>query len=276
MPTIDKDKTKATIGTILFHVLLLIALIFLALTTPLPLPGEEGVEVDLGSSNQGKGMVQPEQPVEAAAAVPIPTPQPAETAEEEIVSEQNDEVAMIPEEEKKETVVTEKKVEVKKQPEKPKEIVEKEPEVEPEKPKPVVNQRALFKGTSSSTEQASEGITGNPGDQGQPNGLRDVKRYDGQGGQGDGPSYSLGGRGAKYLDRPSSEFSEQGDVVVDIWVDRKGVVQRAQISAKGTTIIDGKLRNRAMQAALNSTFSEDLTALELQKGTITYTFIISR
>lgn len=276
MPTIDKDKTKATIGTVLFHVLLLIALIFLALTTPLPLPGEEGVEVDLGSSDQGTGMIQPERPVEAAAAVPVPTPAPAETADEEIVSEQNDEVAMIPEEVKKEPVVTEKKVEVKKQPEKPKEIVKEKPEVEPEKPKPVVNQRALFKGSSSSTEQASQGVTGNAGDQGQPNGLRDVNRYDGQGGQGDGPSYSLGGRGAKYLDRPSSEFSEQGDVVIDIWVDRKGVVQRAQISAKGTTIIDSKLRNRAMQAALNSTFSEDPAALELQKGTITYTFIISR
>jgi len=37
-------------------------LIFLSFTTPLPLPGEEGVEVNLGMDMQGSGTIQPEKP----------------------------------------------------------------------------------------------------------------------------------------------------------------------------------------------------------------------
>jgi len=58
---IDSDKRKGIIGTIMFHLMLLIALFFLALRTPLPLPGEEGVEVDLGYSNTGRGEIQPDE-----------------------------------------------------------------------------------------------------------------------------------------------------------------------------------------------------------------------
>jgi outer membrane biosynthesis protein TonB len=173
-------------------------------------------------------------------------------------------------------VKQEKEIEQPEEVQKEVEEVEEIPEEIPEEPKPVVNQRALFKGATSSNAQSSEGITGKPGDQGRPDGLKDVKRYDGQGGKGNGPSFSLGGRGAKYLEVPTREFSEQGDVVVEIWVDKNGIVKKASVSAKGTTVIDPDMRNIAVRAALNSTFSEDPTATELQKGTITYTFIIRR
>ncbi|MGE4541940.1 MAG: hypothetical protein AB7D35_11820 [Bacteroidales bacterium] len=272
----DRDRRRALIGTIVFHSLLLIALIFMALTTPLPLPGEEGVEVDLGFSDQGMGLVQPDEPVQEAAPVVPPPAQEVveELVEEEIVTTENEEVPQIEEivqEEKPEEIIQEQ------------EVVEPEPETQPqeepepvkEEPKPVVNERALFKGATGQSPQ-SEGITGQPGDQGRPDGLRDVKRYDGQGGKGDGPAYSLGGRGAKYLEKPTEQFKEQGDVVVDIWVDKQGIVKRALVSPKGTTIIDPDLRSIAVRAALKSTFSEDLSATDLQKGTITYTFIIRR
>jgi periplasmic protein TonB len=275
--TIDKDKRKGIVGTILFHIMLLLALFFLALRTPLPLPGEEGVEVNLGYSDRGMGEVQPDEP--APASVPVPMPQPVVTEEvkEEIVTQETEEAPALPD------PVKEKPKEIKPEPvkEKPKEIVKepiKQPEPVEEKPKePEVNQRALFPGSNTATGQGgSEGITGEPGDQGKPDGLKDVKRYDGQGGQGDGPSFSLGGRGSKYLDRPVGDFRDQGNVVVDIWVDRNGIVKRAQVQPKGTTITDAGVRNMAVRAALNSTFSEDSSATELQKGTITYTFIIRR
>ncbi|MDA3944013.1 MAG: hypothetical protein PF694_10795 [Bacteroidetes bacterium] len=277
----DKDRRKAFIATVLFHLILILGLIFMALTTPLPLPGEEGVEVDLGYSDQGSGWEQPDLSVPESAPPPVPAVQKSEpepVEEEELVTEDNNEMPQLeetveekpeeqPEIEQKEEVIPEEEVQ---------EEVEEIPEEIPEEPKPVVNQRALFKGATSSNTESSEGITGKPGDQGRPEGLRDVKRYEGQGGQGDGPSYSLGGRGAKYLAVPTHEFKEQGDVVVEIWVDRMGIVKKAQVSAKGTTIIDPNMRNLAVRAALNSTFSEDPTAGELQKGTITYTFIIRR
>lgn len=273
----DKDKRNGIIGTIIFHLILMVALFFLALRTPLPLPGEEGVEVNLGYSDQGMGNIQPETPAPLAQSSPQQAvPEPVEAQKQEVITQNIEEAPALPD------PVKEKPKEVKKEPvkekpvKKPAEEPVKKPEPVEEKPKtPEVNQRALFKGSNTSAgDGGSEGITGQPGDQGNPNGLKDVKRYDGQGGKGDGPSFSLGGRGAKYLDRPVSDFREQGDVVVDIWVDRNGTVTKAQVSSRGTTVVDPNLRNVAVRAALNSTFSEDSGATELQKGTITYTFIV--
>lgn len=273
MEPIDKNKKQAIAGTILVHLLVFLALFFLALRTPLPLPGEEGVEVNLGYSDQGMGQIQPEKQ-EIAASAARPVPQVIENpVKDEVVTQQTEEAPALPEKivEKPKTKPVEKPIEKPRVEPAPKPVPEPEPVAEPE---PQVNQRALFRGSTSGTSTGSEGITGQPGDQGRPDGLRDVQRYEGQGGLGDGASFSLGGRGAKYLERPSSNFSEQGDVVVDIWVDRKGVVQRAEVSLRGTTILDTKLRNLAVKAALNSVFAEDPKAALQQKGTITYTFII--
>lgn len=110
-------------------------------------------------------------------------------------------------------------------------------------------------------------------ERGIPEGLKDINRYEGHGGSGDGPAYDLGGRGAKSISSPSKEFSEEGTVVVDIWVDKDGRVQRAEIG-KGTTIVNSSMLESAKRAALNSIFNKDDKAAELQKGSITYTFII--
>lgn len=275
---LDKDKRAGIIGTIIFHLILLIGLIFLALRTPLPLPGEEGVEVILGYTDAASGPVQPAS--QATPPPPVPEPEaapPLEDIVEEVVTQDTEETIAIPDtepekqDEPDETDDTETDDE-------PVQETPAEPEiVEEPAPQPEVNQRALFRGSQTANDEGgSSGVREGEGNQGQPDGLRDVQRYDGQGGEGDGPAYSLGGRGAKYLDRPSADFREQGDVVVDIWVDRSGNVKRASVSPRGTTILDANLRNTAVRAAYNSTFSEDPTAPDLQKGTITYTFIIRR
>ena len=255
-----KDRTIAAVGTFLVHALIVLALFLMAFRTPLPLPGEEGVEVDLGMYNQGMGEVQPEK-----SAIPqqstAPKPQEDQTvkSKEDIVTQDTEDTPSIKTEkkkEKKEETVT-----------KPKETPK-----EPEEPKPVVNQKALFKGSDKSQEGGSEGITGQPGDQGNPNGLAGVKKYDGQGGQGNGTGYDLGGRGAKTLQRPSRDFPEEGHIVVEIWVDREGNVVRANVG-KGTDISNMDMRNMALEAARRSKFVADPTAPEEQKGTITYTFV---
>ncbi|MDR0969850.1 MAG: hypothetical protein LBM67_04865 [Lentimicrobiaceae bacterium] len=265
-----KDKRTAIVVTIVFHAILLLSLSLLALVTPLPLPGEEGVEVHLGYSDQGMGIVQTDRPAIATPeALPQPKPTDAEPEIEEAILLQDTEEA--PTLQEKEEKKTEEEPTPKEEP-----VVESESHPEPEPPKPVVNQRALFRGSDAqqNEEGKSEGVAGNSGDQGNPHGLRDVKRYDGQGGKGNGLGYSLGGRGSKYLEQPKIDVNEQGNVVVDIWVDRKGNVKKAEINVKYTNVIDSKLRQTAVNAALKSTFAEDPTATELQKGTITYTFII--
>jgi colicin import membrane protein len=274
---LDKDKRKGVIGTIIFHLALLIMLIILALRTPLPLPGEEGVEVMLGYSDTGFGNAIPESPAPATPPAPVtPSAPKVEEIVEEVVTQHVEESVAIPD------LKPKPEVERPVREEKPVEEVVRENVPVPEPvvetpPQPEVNQRALFRGSQSNVEQGgSSGVTEGQGSQGRPDGLRDVQRYDGQGGQGDGPAYSLGGRGAKYLERPSSNFTEQGDVVVDIWVDRNGNVKRAEVSPRGTTILDANLRSIAVRAALNSNFNEDPRAPDLQKGSITYTFIIRR
>ena len=246
-----KDKSIAVAGTIVVHALAVLILFLMAFRTPLPLPGEEGVEVDLGMMDQGMGNIQPQKPALPMAAQPQ---QQTDRSKEDLVT-QNDE----------EAPALEKPKNTKPKPEKP-----------AEEPKPTVNQRALFKGNNNPQPGGSEGITGQPGDQGNPNGLAGIKKYDGQGGKGNGTGYDLGGRGAKSLHRPNDDFSEEGIVVVDIWVDRQGKVTRAEVATKGTTVINSDMRQKAKQAALRSSFASDPNAPEEQHGTITYTFVINQ
>ena len=256
-----KNKTIAAAGTLLVHALILLALFFMAFRTPLPLPGEEGVEVDLGMYNQGMGLIQPDHSAIPEQSTP-PKPHEDETSKskEEVVSQDTEEAPSIKKEKEKEP---------KQQPEvKPKE----KPEKPVETPQQTVNPKALFKGKEKARDGGSEGITGQPGDQGNPNGLKDIKKYDGQGGKGNGLGYDLGGRGAKSLQRPSEEFPEEGHIVVEIWVDREGNVIRANIT-KGTDIADSEMRSMAIEAARRSKFAPDPNAPEEQKGTITYNFV---
>ena len=234
----NRNKAIAIGITVAVHVLVVVLLVILALTTPLPLPGEAGVEVNLGMYNEGMGVQQQPKPTKVVEA-PKPKPEPVK---EETVTQDTEEA----------------------------------PALEEPKPKeePKVNERALFKPTNKPVEEpSSEGNTETPGDQGNPNGGQDIANYEGLGGAGGGPSYDLGGRGVKSLPRPSKDFNEEGTIVVDIWVDRDGRVTNAQIG-KGTNIANIQMRQMAINAAKSSVFSPDMDAAELQKGTITYKFII--
>ncbi|MBU1013128.1 MAG: hypothetical protein KKG99_08975 [Bacteroidetes bacterium] len=283
-----KEKIKGVIGTIIYHLLVLSVLLFFGLTTPLPLPGEEGVEVNIGNSDQGSGVIQQAIPEEVSQAsekkeevaekkqeekvVELPPEKPVvkeKIVEEKIIQQETEETpAIIKPEKKKEEVKEEKTVPVvnpnalykKREPvEKP---VEKVPE-------PVVNPNALYKKPSGT----NQGVAGGTGDQGQVHGTPESVNYEGLGGEGSGISYSLEGRGAKVIPKPTYTSPEQGRVVVNIWVNREGLVVKADDGAKGTNISDINLRRLAREAALQAKFSENPSAPDLQRGTITYNFI---
>lgn len=300
---LDKDRRRGLVGTIIVHAALLLFLLLVALRTPLPLPGEEGVEVNLGYDETGYGRVQSDTPPPKAEPEPVqqkPTPvPPAEEPEpdpvdEEIITQETEEAPAIEEVEEIEPEPEPEKEEEKKEEEiqKEEEVVEEKPveeiidsvftqnepveEVVVEDPKPVVVTRALYKGSSSDGQGTSQGITEGGGDQGKPHGYKESDKYDGKGGSGNGISFSLGGRGSLHLEQPTAKFNEQGTVVVSIWVDRSGTVKKAQVSAKGTTVLDQNLRKIAVDAAYNSSFAEDPSAAELQRGTITYNFILMK
>jgi TonB family protein len=267
----DKHKLFGIVMTIAFHAIAIVLLFTLCFRTPLPLPGEAGVEVNLGMYAEAMSRQDNEtvsQQVEEAPKQQVEETT-AEDVEEDILSE-DEEIPSINEkpkevEEIKDTEEIKEQEKVEEQKEIAEEVIEE---------KPVVNQRAIFQAPKNNKESSSEGNKSEViGEQGSPNGLKDIDRYEGNGGSGGGPAYDLGGRGAKSISSPSKDFSEEGKVVVDIWVDKKGRVQRTEIG-KGTTITNSAMRASALQAAQNSIFNEDDKAAELQKGTITYTFII--
>lgn len=235
----NKNKTIAIGITVAVHAAVIAVLFILALTTPLPLPGEAGVEVNLGMYNEGMGVQQQPKPTKVVEA---PKPKPEQVKEETVTQD-----------------------------------TEEAPAIEEPKPKeePKVNERALFKPVNQPVEQqSSEGNTETTGDQGNPNGGQNIANYEGQGGAGGGPSFDLGGRGAKSLPHPSKDdVTEEGTIVVDIWVDRDGRVQNAKIG-KGTTITNTRMRQEAINAAKSSVFAPDKDAAELQKGTITYYYTL--
>jgi periplasmic protein TonB len=283
----SNHRIKAIAGTILFHIGLLILLLFLALRTPLPLPGEEGVYVNLGFDETGMGIDQQPEPAPAEPERPKALPQ-EDVKEPEYLTQNIEEAPAI---EKKKPEVKKKepeKVKPEPKPEPVKEVV-KEPEPEPE---PKANPRAMYKGNSnSSTIGGQEGQTGQPGDQGVANGTPNANIYTGSPGAGNGTgvgagtgtgpgdgsgsgiSYSLGGRGSLSLHKPAYDSKEQGKVVVTIKVDRQGKVISAVPGAKGTNVSDQTLWQLAKNAALLSKFIEDPAAPETQVGSITYNFI---
>jgi TonB family protein len=255
---LKKDKFKGIAGTVLFHAALLVLLIFLGFSTLLPLPGEGGVEVNIGVSEEGQGEVQPETPPRVEEEI---TPPPAsKDNEEEVVTQDTEESPIVekPSQDKtKKKKVKESEV---------KEVVKEEPKVNP---------AAMYKGKSSQTNGSTgEGITQTPGDQGNPNGTPDSDNYTGTGGSGGGLSFSLSGRSPKYLPKPSSLFKENGTVVVQIDVDKYGKVIKALAIDKGSNTTDATLRSLAEQAARQAIFNANPDAADVQRGTITYHFVV--
>ena len=97
-----KDRTIAAVGTIVVHALAVLALFLMAFRTPLPLPGEEGVEVDLGMYNQGMGQEQPDKPaVPEETAPPKPQEDESTKSKDDIVTQDTEEAPSIVKEKEK-------------------------------------------------------------------------------------------------------------------------------------------------------------------------------
>ena len=255
---IDKDKRKGIIGTVVFHIIVVIILFIATLSPPDPPRPEIGMEINLGYSDQGMGDVQPPKPVEKV--IPKPT-QEVQPTKDNVVTQNTEESIKL----------DDSKTKVKEQ---PKEIVKK-PEEEPvEEKKKVINQDFVFKKKKKSTDGGNEGITGKPGDQGKEDGKVEAVNYSGAGGNGNGISFSLAGRAAKKLAKPTNNSSEQGTVVIKIWVDRSGKVINARMKVSGTNTSSTNLQKLALEAALKARFNANPNATEVQTGTITYKFVL--
>lgn len=87
------------------------------------------------------------------------------------------------------------------------------------------------------------------------------------------PNAHLEGRSVDgALPRPGYSVQESGTVVVTIWVDNYGKVQKAVAGSDGTTVTDKNLWAAARKAAMETHFTMNSNAPALQQGTITYIF----
>ena len=260
-----KYNNKALIGTIIFHGALLLWFILFGLTTPLPLPEEEGVLVNLGFTDQGMGHRQP-----LTSSPPPPQPQPtqASQATEDIATQSTEESIAIPD--SRENREQPREDTRQDDPSPREETTQQQPQPDPE---PQVNPNALFPGRDrQTTTSQDQGDTGYPGNQGRPDGTTDGTATEG-GGQGEGIQFSLTGRRANHLPIPEYTTQSQGRVVVSISVNRNGEVTRATAGARGTTTNDSVLWAAAEAAAMKARFDVKNDAPHEQTGTITYNFI---
>ncbi|WP_343703664.1 hypothetical protein [Chitinophaga sp.] len=285
----QQKNIKAAGFTIAVHALLLVGLFMISFSAPPPLPNQDlGMEVNLGTSDDGMGDEQPLNPNPPAASQPAPsvpqnTPAPAEDqGNTQDLATQNEEDAP----------------EVKNPPKpapKPKEIaktIETKTEKTPRKPKAVAppappapqRPKAVFTGGSSnnansgnsangSNNSSGEGNTGRPGDRGVIGGDPNATGYTGTPGAGRGASdFRLQGR--NLVNRPSVTWdgNETGYVAVNIKVDRQGNVISAAYTLKNSTINNPKAIQIAIEAAKRIKYNASSDAPEEQFGPIRFYF----
>ena len=248
---LKKEEKSGILGTIIVNVFIVILLFLLGFHTPLPLPEEEGILVDFGYNETGNGEIEPEVKEEQ-----IQEQVNISHSEEEIATQEIDDAPAV-------VVHKDTKTEEKKE-----DVVEEE-----KKEERVVNPNVLFPPSNNSNSSKSQGEAKGKGNQGDPNG-GDSDNYTGHGQGNSGVSYSLRGRHHKGLPKPNYTGNEEGKVVVEITVNRNGIVTSATPGVKGTTTSATNLWLAAKKAALKTKFDKSSNSPKIQTGSITYHFVL--
>lgn len=266
-----ESRAWGVIGSLIFHIGLIILLLATGFSTPLPLPAEEGVMINFGDGPDGSGLNEPS--ISQAASRPQPRPTQADPTP---LTQDYEEAPSLPVPPRTTTKPTTKPTpkptpQTTTTPEQP---TTTQPEPTPDPPKQTVNQRAMFPGQKTDGSASSgEGETGKAGNQGSPDGSSDSGSRtgggNGAGGTG-GNGFSLAGRKlVGSLPEPVYNVDKEGTVVISIRVDAQGNVISADVD-RTTGSVDADLVDAARKAAMKAKFSA--TDAALQKGTITYKF----
>lgn len=302
-------KKSFTLTTLLLSVLLLF-LFYIGLTYMDP-PEENGISVNFGTTDFGKGQVQPREKIRSEPLdTPPVEPVKKEEVEEELVVEEV--VEEVPEKvEEKETpaekILTQESAEAIKikQANEAKKRAEdaakaeqkgKEDAIKREKAKAAKlaqqkrdaeekarrEQEAKKKeldelmgglNKSDGTASGSEGDDNRSGDKGQPDGDPYATSYYGSPGSGSGTGgYGLNGRSLVRKGKVAQECNEAGRVVVKIVVDRNGNVISATPGVKGTTNNSPCLLDPAKKTAFKHKWNLDSNAPSSQVGFVVVNF----
>ncbi|SMO77034.1 TolA protein [Saccharicrinis carchari] len=303
---------RGVIGSVLFHVLILLLLIFFGLKT-IP-QEEEGVLVNLGNVQTGLGETEPPKaaakPTPSEPKVSPPPPlvkeEPAPKAEETVKTQDFDEAPEVKsaeqkKKEKEEKLKKQREDEARKKREEEERRIkekadrkakaeaqakrqaelERQQKIEAERKKQEEQQRIADEARSkvgsafgkSNSNSTSEGEAGGQGNQGYVTGDANSKNRTGSGLGNSGSGFSLTGRSlVGSLPQPGYSIQEEGIIVVQVTVDKYGKVVAAEYQLKGSTTQNSTLKKAAIEAAKKARFNSDPNATAFQKGTITYHF----
>ncbi len=282
------ERGKGLAGTIIIHLTLFLVLIFVSFSIPPPPETEEGIIVNFGTDETGMGMVEPSPPAIKQEQSPAVADNVEKVTDEEPILTQNTEEApevkkVDPEAEKRKFEKIEadrirrEQLEAERIRKAQEETERKRVEAEQQRQAEIINRtrNALANSKNAGTSSTGEGVTGGAGNQGSATGSVDSKiRGEGNGLGDKGISYDLKGRGFQTLPSPKYDYQGQGRVVVEVSVDRSGKVIQAIPGIKGSTTLDEYLLKVAKDAAMLARFDSKPDAPVIQKGTITYNFIL--
>ena len=271
----DNKKAKIESGllTAAIMALLLLMLWYVSVEAPRETE-EEGVEVAFGDNENGGG-AEPEavpMPAEPVTQAPPPTPQ-APSENDLVVQDDEESLALAKQREEERKHRAEQQELIPKQREEQARL-EAERRAEEQRLAEERARQAAIEQEKRDKAAALGGLFGNNQQGAQGSGTTQGASQQGSqnpvghGSMG-GNSWSLTGRNIKALPRPSTQFNQEGRVVVDIQVNSEGKVISATIG-EGTTVSDYQTRQVALEAARKAEFSASDN--KIQVGKITYTF----
>lgn len=271
----DNKKAKIESGllTAAIMALLLLMLWYVSVEAPRETE-EEGVEVAFGDNENGGG-AEPEavpMPAEPVTQAPPPTPQ-APSENDLVVQDDEESLALAKQREEEHKHRAEQQELIRKQREEQARL-EAERRAEEQRLAEERARQAAIEQEKRDKAAALGGLFGNNQQGAQGSGTTQGASQQGSqnpvghGSMG-GNSWRLTGRNIKALPRPSTQFNQEGRVVVDIQVNSEGKVISATIG-EGTTVSDYQTRQVALEAARKAEFSASDN--KIQVGKITYTF----
>jgi hypothetical protein len=266
----SEKNLKASGYTAVVCGLLLVIFFITGWTHPVepPPPPDEGIEVNLGNSDQGLGKDQPYLPGEPSARDKEKYTPPKVAAIEKAPAKDVE-----TDDDNKEDAPVIKKAPVTKPnatriPDKEETKVKarpvKQPETLPTPPAP--RPKAVFHGVNGTGNGGNaaddfkpggnEGIAGGRGDQGAPGGNPNSTNYVG-GGHGNGVFISRGLSGRHIMSTPSftGDFNENAKVAVTVHVDGSGNVTSAEYSLMGSTTSVANYKEIAVEKARQIKFN---------------------
>ena len=273
-------ERKSAVLTSIIAALLLLLLSFVGLQYFDP-PISYGMEVNFGTSTQGKGKVQP---IKAVASQPKPTPQQlkptpvepqAEKAVAKVLTQEEESIPVVKKVPKKVSPKEEtpKKVEPKK--------IEKKTPPTPPKPTVAASTKSILSNVLNAKKQegeekAGEGNDAVAGDKGKTEGNPYANSYYNKAGLGgNGKGFGLNGRNLQSNGAVTQECNQEGIVVVRITVNQQGQVMTAEPGVKGSTNVHPCLLEPAKKTAFLHRWFPDNNAPTIQTGFVVINFKLS-